>query len=202
MSDSLSHNLSGCDAVHMHDQTTTSKPSAITSDTVHMHDQTTTSESLASTSETVHMHDQLLRPNRRLVRQTQCTCTTKLLRLNRWLVRQKQCTCTTTLLRPNRWQASSDYLGSKTSYEHDLKHLDVVRTTIKKGKMSESQVRQHQKLLSLFKKRLYRRKSEIRLTTKVSTIYPTIACHKNYNTLLRQHRFTEKLIVSPDFIDV
>ena len=144
----------------------------------------------------------LLRPNRRLLRQTQCTCTTKLLRLNRWLVRQKQCTCTTTLLRPNRWQASSDYLGSKTSYEHDLKHLDVVRTTIKKGKMSESQVRQHQKLLSLFKKRLYRRKSEIRLTTKVSTIYPTIACHKNYNTLLRQHRFTEKLIVSPDFIDV
>ena len=101
--------------------------------------------------------------NRWLVRQTQCTCTTKLLRPNRWLVRQTQCTCTTKLLHPNRWQASSDYLGSKTSYEHDLKNLDVVRTTIKKGKMSESQVRQHQKLLSLFKKRLYRRKCEIRL---------------------------------------
>ena len=182
----------------------------------------------------------LLRPNPRLVPQTQCPCTTKLLRLNPRLVPQTQCPCTTKLLLFSAVTCLSDCkvvleepgvcvesvstevfktklvttisksLESKTSFEHDLKDLDDVRTAIKQGKKSESLITKHQKPLSLFKQRLYQRKRQIRLelSNYENQHYLSKHClpdrntYKMYYFILQKYRFTEKLIVSPDLIDI
>ena len=103
----------------------------------------------------------------------------------------------------------SKALGSTymSDCQSDLAKLDHLRTKIKHGKVSAKYLNTYKKLISLFKVKLNQNRQHLKTVIKSherkvfssQNRLPDKATDREYSTLLQQHYYTSKLLVSPDF---
>jgi hypothetical protein len=107
-------------------------------------------------------------------------------------------------------RAVNNALGSACDCQSDLKKLDNLRATLKQGHKTTKEINKHKKLMSIFRIKLHQREQHLKALImnyeqkhySSQQSLPDKHTDTEYNTLLRQHRYTSKLIASPDFTSI